>query len=173
MWNSLSRGSPASGDSWKMDARASMFCHNNWCAITIAHQWSWSSDNQNSQHTLLRCSWRTKTLSGIYVTDWWNWQIKWMKCVSLRSCQYKNRVNGESFAYLWVILLYFSLESRLIPAVLELGQVGLFWKLIRSRIWQVSHSFKYEDGILILGKNGVFCGHNVVDFSVWFLQLGC
>ena len=29
-------------------------------------------------------------------------------------------------AYLWVILLYSSLESRLIPAVLE-GQVRLFW----------------------------------------------
>ena len=38
MWNSLSRGSPASGDSWKMDTGASMFCHNNWCAIKIAHQ---------------------------------------------------------------------------------------------------------------------------------------
>ena len=39
MWNSLWRGSPASGDSWKMDPGASMFCHNNWCAIKIAHQW--------------------------------------------------------------------------------------------------------------------------------------
>ena len=83
------------------------------------------------------------------------------------SFQYKNQVNGELFAYLWVILLYFSLESRLIPAVLELGQVGLFWKFIRSIIWQLSHScqtdwsltvfskqfsikiVKYEDGMLI------------------------
>ena len=32
------------------------------------------------------------------------------------------------FAYLWVMLLYFSLESRLIPAVLEIGQVRLLWK---------------------------------------------
>ena len=32
MWNSLSRGSPTSGYSWKMDKGASMFCHNNWCA---------------------------------------------------------------------------------------------------------------------------------------------
>ena len=38
LWSSLSRGSPASGDSWKMDTGASMFCHNNWCAIKIAHQ---------------------------------------------------------------------------------------------------------------------------------------
>ena len=33
--------------------------------------------------------------------------------------QYKNHVNEEFFAYLWVILLYFSLESRLIPAVIQ------------------------------------------------------
>ena len=45
------------------------------------------------------------------------------------SFQYKNRVNGESFAYLWVTLLYFSLEYRLIPAVLELGKVRLFLKI--------------------------------------------
>ena len=30
---------------------------------------------------------------------------------------------------------------------------------------------KYEDGILILGQNYIFCSHNVVYFSVWFLQL--
>ena len=30
---------------------------------------------------------------------------------------------------------------------------------------------KYEDGMLILGQNDVFCGNNVVNFSVWFLQL--
>ena len=40
MWNSLLRGSPASGDSWKMDTGTSMFCHNNWCVIKIAHQWT-------------------------------------------------------------------------------------------------------------------------------------
>ena len=48
-----------------------------------------------------------------------------MKSVSMESYQYKNQVNGESFACLWVILLYFSLESRLIVAVLESGQVRL------------------------------------------------
>ena len=52
-----------------------------------------------------------------------------MKSVSMGSFQYKNQLNGEFFAYLWVILLYFSLESWLIPAVLELGKVNLFWKL--------------------------------------------
>ena len=39
--------------------------------------------------------------------------------------KHKNQVNGDTLAYLWVILLYSSLESRLIPAVLE-GQVSLF-----------------------------------------------
>ena len=65
--------------------------------------------------------------------DWWNWQMKWMKYVSMGSSHNKNQVNGEFFKYLWVILLFPSQESRLIPAVLELGQVRL--KLIRSRIW--------------------------------------
>ena len=99
------------------------------------------------------------------------------------SFQYKNQVNGEIFAYLWVILLYFSLKSRLIPAVLELGHVRLFWKLIRSRICQLSHRslrvfskqfsikiVKNEDGMLILGQTDIFCGYNEVNFSVWFLQ---
>ena len=30
---------------------------------------------------------------------------------------------------------------------------------------------KYDDGMLILGQKDIFCGHNVFDFSVWFLQL--
>ena len=30
---------------------------------------------------------------------------------------------------------------------------------------------KYEDGMLILGQNDIFCGHNVVNYSVCFLQL--
>ena len=71
--------------------------------------------------------------------DWWNWLITWMKSVSMGSYQHKNQVNGEVFfAYLWVILLHFSPKCRLIPAVLELGHVRLFWKLIRSRILQLS-----------------------------------
>ena len=49
-----------------------------------------------------------------------------MKSVSMGSFQDKNQVNGETLAYLWVILLYSSLESKLIPAVLE-GQIRSFW----------------------------------------------
>ena len=49
-----------------------------------------------------------------------------MKSVSMGNFQHKNQVNGETLAYLWVILLYSSLESGLIPAVME-GQVRLFW----------------------------------------------
>ena len=36
----------------------------------------------------------------------WNCQIKSMKSVSMGSFQYKSQVNGECFAYLWVILLF-------------------------------------------------------------------
>ena len=49
-----------------------------------------------------------------------------MKSVSMGSFQHKNQVNGETLAYMWVILLYSSQESRLIPGVLK-GQVRLFW----------------------------------------------
>ena len=79
--------------------------------------------------------------------DWWNWQIKLIKSVSVGSYQYKNQVNEEIFAYLWVILLYFSLESRLIPALLELGTVKLFWILIRSIIWQLHVSHSCQSGV--------------------------
>ena len=40
------------------------------------------------------------------------------------SYQYKTKWMDSFFAYLWVIFLYLSLESRLIPA-LKLGQVVL------------------------------------------------
>ena len=43
--------------------------------------------------------------------------------------QHKNQVNGESFAYLWVILQYFNLESRLIPAMLESGPSQVVLKI--------------------------------------------
>ena len=49
-----------------------------------------------------------------------------MKSVSMGSFQHMNQVNGETLAYMWVILLYSSQEPRLIPRVLE-GQVRLFW----------------------------------------------
>ena len=54
--------------------------------------------------------------------DWCNWQIKSMKSVSLEVISTRTKWMESFFAYLWVILLYFSLESRLISAVLELGQ---------------------------------------------------
>ena len=37
--------------------------------------------------------------------DWWNWQIKWMKYVSMESYQYKNQVNGASF---WIPMSTFT-----------------------------------------------------------------
>ena len=49
-----------------------------------------------------------------------------MKSDSIESFEHKNQMNGETLAYLWVIWLYSSLESTLIPAVLE-GQIRLLW----------------------------------------------
>ena len=114
--------------------------------------------------------------------DWWNWQIEWMKSVSMGSFKYKKHVNGESFAYLWVILLYLSQESTLDSSsvgiwssqfVLNLTDfTQLSNRSLRVFSKQISiKTVKYEDGMLIFGKNDIFCGYNVVKFSVWFLQL--
>ena len=116
---------------------------------------------------------------------------KWMKSVSMGSFQYKNWVSGESFAYLWVILLYFSLESRpdsssvgISQVVLKINKVknltGVTWLSNWSlKVFYKQFSIKivkYEDGMLILGQNDIFCCHNV--FSVIsstdsFQILGC
>ena len=62
-----------------------------------------------------------------------------MKSVSMGSFQYNFQVNWEYFAYLWVILLYFSLESRLLPALLELGQVQVVLKIILGQEFDSCH----------------------------------
>ena len=96
------------------------------------------------------------------------------------SFKYKNQVNGESFAYLWVILLYLSQESTL-----DSSSVGIwssqfilnltdFTQLSNRSLRVISKQIsfiivKYEDGMLIFGQNDIFCGYNVVKFSVWFL----
>ena len=66
-----------------------------------------------------------KTLSGIYASGLVEVTDKMDKiCINGKlSVQEPSEWRGF-FAYLWVILLYFSLESRLIPA-LKLGQVVL------------------------------------------------
>ena len=126
------------GFGWELCRTASM--HSALCHCPLLSEWGWSSDNQNSQHALLRCNWPMKTFSGIYATG----LVKLTDKLDEICISGKFTVQEPSewifFAYLWVILLYFSLESRLIPAVLELGQVKLFRKLSRSRIWQLSHS---------------------------------
>ena len=98
------------------------------------------------------------------------------------SFKYKNQVNGQFFAYLWVILLYFSRESTLDSSsvviwssqfVLNLTDVTqLSNRNLRVFSKQISIKIvKYEDGMLIFGQNDIFCSYNVVQFSVWFLQL--
>ena len=54
-----------------------------------------------------------------------------MKYVSMGRFQHRNQVNGHTLAYLLVILLYSSLESRLIPAVLE-------WK-VKSGCFEIDY----------------------------------
>ena len=66
-----------------------------------------------------------------------------MKSVSMGSFQHNNQVNGETLAYLWVILLYSSLESRLIPAVLE-DQIRLFWNWLGQEFDSCLISVKLE-----------------------------
>ena len=58
--------------------------------------------------------------------NWCNWQIIWMKSVSLGRFKYRNHMYGEFYCTPVRNLLYFSPVSRLISRVLELGQVRLF-----------------------------------------------
>ena len=51
------------GFGWELCKTASM--HSALCHCPLSSEWGWSSDNQSSQHALLRCSWAIKTLSGI------------------------------------------------------------------------------------------------------------
>ena len=69
------------GFGWELSRTASM--HSALCYCPLSSEWGWSSDNQSSHHALLKCSWLIKTLSGICATDWWNWQITWMKSISM------------------------------------------------------------------------------------------
>ena len=72
-----------------------------------------------------------------------------------------------------------SVAIRSSQVVFKINQVknltAVTWLLNRSlRVLSKQLSIKivkYEDGMLILGQNDVFCGHNVVNFSLWFLQL--
>ena len=70
-----------------------------------------------------------------------------MKSISIGSFQLKNQVNGETLAYLWVILLFSCLESRLIPAVLE-GQgrlrLMLFWNWLGQEFASYHIAVKLE-----------------------------
>ena len=55
-----------------------------------------SSDNQISQHALLRGS-RKKHSLAFMRQNWWNYQIKWMKYVSAGSFQYRSQVNEDFY----------------------------------------------------------------------------
>ena len=98
------------------------------------------------------------------------------------SFKYKNQVNGQFFAYLWVILLYFSRESTLDSSSVVIWSSQFVLNLTENtqlsnrnlRVFSKQISIKivkYEDGMLIFGQNDIFCGYNVVqfqcDFSNW------
>ena len=72
--------------------------------------------------------------------------------------------------------------------MLESGQVRFFENLLLGQEFDSCHIavklkfesiskqlsikiLKYEDAMLILGQNDMLCGHNVVNFSGWSLQL--
>ena len=96
--------------------------------------------------------------------EWWNWQIKWMKSVSMGSFQYKSQVNGECFAYLWVILLYYSTESGLISGMLE---VWLFWKLNQIRKFdscQTAVKLEFESLFQAIRHENVEIWKSKIDF---------
>ena len=106
------------------------------CRCTVPSAIDHCYHNEAGQQTIkassMPCSGATgpcKHSVAFMPQDWWNRQIKRMKSVSIGSYQYKHEVNGEVFPYLWVILMYFSLQSRRIPAVLEWVS-QLFWKLL-------------------------------------------
>ena len=125
-------------------------------------------------------------LSGIYATGLVKLTDKMDEiCINGKfSVQEPSEWRGF-FAYLWVILLYFSTESGLISWMLE---VWLFWKFNQVRnltaVRQLSNlslkvffrqlgmkMLKYENQKLILGQIFTFCAPNVVNLSVWFIQL--
>ena len=77
-------------------------------------------------------------LSGIYATELVKLTDKMDEICINGKFSAQEPSEWRDFAYLWVILLYFSTESGLISGILE---VWLFWNfLIRSGIWQLSGS---------------------------------
>ena len=106
--------------------------HSAHCHCPLYSDWGWSPNDQNLSMPCLNAA------------GPWKYFLAFMSqgeiCISGKLSVQEPSEWGGFFAYLQVIWLYFSLESSLIPAVLELCQVRLFWKLIRSRIWQLSHN---------------------------------
>ena len=103
------------GFGWEPYRTATMYralCH---CSSLL--EWGCSSDNEISQHALLKFS-SMKTLSGCYATD----LVKLTDkpggiCSNVKFSVQEWMVS--SIAYLWGISLYFSPKSRLISGMLE------------------------------------------------------
>ena len=95
--------------------------------LSIAIRMRLLNAKSNLQHTLLRHS-RVKTFSGIYATALVRLADKMDEtCINVHFSVHEPRVWRGVFAHLWIILVHFNPEPRLISGVLELGQV--VWKM--------------------------------------------
>ena len=129
MWNSLRQGSPASGNSWKMDTGVSMFCHNNWCAIKIAHQQN-STPVTHIWHSLVLINFRTSYTSyiifNILIND------------ILKTASETSRLTSSCN-----ILFQIIAPLYLIPVLLRSSLTGGIWKWPAKLVscWWISQFF--------------------------------
>ena len=146
MWNSLSRGSPASGDSWKMDTGASMFCHNNWCAIKIAHQWINSGRGE-----WWECIWCVADVNGISVKHFkrrccWNFISRTFNFALIEKTQFIARntvvLKGHHNIILPLHCIHFDLcEKKLCIRATVLSNHATQKQAILTRTYQFPHPF--------------------------------
>ena len=90
----------------------------------------------------------------------------WVWLGTLQDCQYAQCPLPLSI----VIRMGLVIRQSKLPACL--GERQLAHQNTPSMSKQFSIKIvKYQDGMLILGQNDIFCGRKVVNLSVWFLQL--
>ena len=151
MWNSISRGSPVSEDSWKLDTGAPMFCHNNLCAVKIAHQQTDKNTHYRpQQHTFLPATKICVTNRGKKTTDisiifheYIHWDIVLLNGTTLYTqiCHTgsKNRLQTRhttEYVGFWLqVHRYFSLFMRNISQVRRFDKPPCHWSLL---LWNLT-----------------------------------
>ena len=80
--------------------------------------------------------------------DWWNWQIKWMKYVSIGSFQYKSQMNGKFFCIPVSNFTVFQPRLQTDFGSLELGQLRLFWchLAVKLHFESLFQEIRHENG---------------------------